>query len=452
MPSRTHRKTRLDLVVRATRGIGADGERPMSVGVRDGRIVTVGAVDADVEADREVTLGADEVLLPGLVDTHVHVNDPGRAHWEGFDSATRAAAAGGVTTIIDMPLNSIPPTIDVPALESKRAAARGRVHVDVGFWGGAVPANLAHLRPLYDAGVFGFKAFLVDSGVEEFPALTTAQLGTTMKALTEVDALLVVHAEDPGVLASSPAAHGDRYRDFLASRPPSSERAAVQTVLGLAEQTGVRAHVVHLSSVASLPALSDARGRGVRVSAETCPHYLVLAAEEIADGDTSSKCCPPIRDQANQDALWRGLRDGTISSVVSDHSPCPADLKCPDTGDFGAAWGGIASLQLGLPLVWTAARDRGVDLAEVVRWMATEPAGLAGLAGKGRIVEGADADLCVFAPEETWAVDARSLHHRHPVTPYEGRNLRGVVRETWLRGEQVTGRRPGGRLLSRTDR
>jgi allantoinase len=424
----------------------------MSVGVRDGRIVTVGAVDADVAADREVTLGADEVLLPGLVDTHVHVNEPGRTHWEGFDSATRAASAGGVTTIIDMPLNSIPPTIDVPALETKRSAARGRVHVDVGFWGGAVPANAEQLRPLYDAGVFGFKAFLVDSGVEEFPALTTAQLAATMTVLRELDALLVVHAEDPRVLAASPAAHGDRYQDFLASRPPSSEEAAVQTVVDLAEQTGARAHVVHLSSASSLPALSEARGRGVQVSAETCPHYLVLAAEQIADGDTSAKCCPPIRDEANRDALWRGLRDGTISSVVSDHSPCPADLKCMDTGDFADAWGGIASLQLGLPLVWTAAGDRGVDLAQVVRWMSTEPAGLVGLSRKGRIVEGADADLCVFAPDETWVVDARSLHHRHPVTPYAGRTLRGVVRGTWLRGEQVSGQRPGGRLLSRTDR
>jgi allantoinase len=452
MPSRTDRIAPLDLVVRASRGIGTDGERPMSVGVRDGRIVTVGAVDADVEADREVTLGADEVLLPGLVDTHVHVNEPGRTHWEGFDSATRAAAAGGVTTVIDMPLNSIPPTIDVPALEAKLSAARGRVHVDVGFWGGAVPANAEQLRPLHDAGVFGFKAFLVDSGVEEFPALTTAQLAATMKALMELDALLVVHAEDPGVLASSPDAHGDRYQDFLASRPPSSEQVAVQTVLGLAAETGARAHVVHLSSASSLPALSQARARGVRVSAETCPHYLVLAAEEIADGDTTAKCCPPVRDQANQDAHWRGLNDGTIGSVVSDHSPCPAALKCLDTGDFGDAWGGIASLQLGLPLVWTAARARGVDLAQVVRWMATEPARLAGLARKGRIVEGADADLCVFAPDEMWVVDAGSLRHRHPVTPYDGRTLRGVVRATWLRGEQVTGQHPGGRLLSRTDR
>ena len=406
-------------------------------------------VDADLAAARVIDLSDDEVLLPGLVDTHVHINEPGRTEWEGFDTATRAAAAGGVTTLIDMPLNSIPPTVDVPALETKRAAAEGRVHVDVGFWGGAVPENLEDLAALHAAGVFGFKCFLTPSGVAEFPHLTTGQLAAALAVLQPLNALMIVHAEDSEVIERQAEPHGLDYADFLASRPAAAEDTAIRTLVELLRETGGRGHVLHLSSAAALPVLAEARRDGVRVSAETCPHYLALAAEDVPAGGTQFKCCPPIREAANSDELWQGLRNGDIECVVSDHSPCTAELKCMDTGDFGQAWGGIASLQLGLPVVWTQARERGVPLTDVVRWMASAPAQLVGQKRKGSIAEGADADLCVFAPDETWVVDAAQLHHRNPVTPYAGAPLRGVVRSTWLRGAEVSGAAPTGRLLRR---
>jgi allantoinase len=439
----------LDLVFRAARAITSEGETSAAVGVVDGRITVVTDIEADLVADRTVELGPDEVLLPGLVDTHVHINEPGRTAWEGFATATRAAAAGGVTTVVDMPLNSIPPTTDVAALATKRAAAEGKVHVDVGFWGGAVPENLHDLAPLYEAGVFGFKCFLSPSGVEEFPHLSTEQLAAALMELRRLDALMIVHAEDATLLEGVPAPAGSRYADFLASRPAAAETTAVATLLDLLGQTGGRGHVLHLSSSAVLPLIVAARGAGVRISAETCPHYLALASEDVPPGATEFKCCPPIREKANREELWAALQAGSIDCVVSDHSPCTEDLKCRDSGDFGDAWGGIASLQLGLPVVWTQARERGIPLHEVVMWMSTAPAALAGLHQKGRIAVGADADLCVFAPDASWVVDPAHLHHRNPVTPYAGSTLRGAVRATWLRGQQVTGDAPSGRLLTR---
>ncbi|MFC4856431.1 allantoinase AllB [Actinophytocola glycyrrhizae] len=438
--------TRPQLVVRARRMITPEGERAGAVGIADGVIV---AVEPELDGPAFVDLADDEVLLPGLVDTHVHVNDPGRTEWEGFASATRAAAAGGVTTIVDMPLNSVPPTTDVAALDLKRATAFGRTHVDVGFWGGAVPGNLAELPALHEAGVFGFKCFLLHSGVDEFGHLSTGELAPAMAVLARIGALLIVHAEDPDLIERAPDPHGRAYRDFLASRPEEAEHRAIATLVDLARRTGARVHVLHLSSAGALPMIAAARRDGVAITAETCPHYLTLTAEEIADGATQFKCCPPIRDAANQDVLWQGLADGVIDCVVSDHSPCTADLKCSDTGDFGAAWGGIAGLQLGLPAVWTAARRRGVPLTEVVRWMARAPSELAGLAGKGAIEVGRDADLCVFAPDGEFTVDAAELFHRNAVSAYHGRRLTGVVRRTWLRGREVTGAAPHGKLLER---
>jgi allantoinase len=441
-----------ELVLRSRRVVLPDGERAATVAVRDGRIVAVEPYEA--VPDDQMAGGAfatrllldlgDVALLPGLVDTHVHVNEPGRTEWEGFATATRAAAAGGVTTIVDMPLNSLPPTVDVAALAVKRAAAHGQCHVDVGFWGGAVPGNAADLPALHDAGVFGFKAFLVDSGVPEFPPLDAGALEAAMR---RVDALFVLHAEDPAGLRPAPAS--PRYADFLASRPAAAEESAVALVLATARATGRRAHILHLSAASVLPLLAAARGDGVRVSAETCPHYLTLDAERVPDGATEFKCCPPIRDRANTDRLWTGLADGTVDCVVSDHSPCPPELKRADTGDFAAAWGGIASLQLGLPVVWTAARDRGCALADVVRWMAAGPADLVGLVRKGRIQVGADADLVAFDPDARFVVDPAALAHRHPVTPYAGAELRGRVVRTWLRGSPVDGGPPRGRLLER---
>jgi allantoinase len=438
----------LDLVFRAARAVTPAGERACCVGVRDGRIV---AVEAELDAPQVVELGPDEVLLPGLVDSHVHVNDPGRTEWEGFASATRAAAAGGVTTIIDMPLNSIPPTVDVAALEVKRKTANGQAHVDVGFWGGAVPGNLADLRGLHEAGVFGFKCFLLHSGVDEFGHLEPDELAAALRELRAFDGLMIVHAEDAHAIDAAPPAQGRRYADFLASRPRRAEDTAIATVIALARETGARVHVLHLSSADALPVIADARRDGVAITVETCPHYLSFTAEEIADGATQFKCCPPIREAGNRDALWQGLRDGLIDCVVSDHSPCTPELKQFEAGDFGAAWGGVSSLQVGLPAVWTQARRRGFALADVVRWMAQRPAGLAGLGSKGRIAPGCDADLVVFAPDAEFVVDPAALHHRNPVTPYAGRALGGVVRGTWLRGTPVDGRTPHGRLLTRGD-
>ncbi len=445
-----------DLALTGTVLLG-DGLRAATVVVTDGRIADVLPAGATVDARDRIVLADDEVLLPGLVDSHVHVNEPGRTEWEGFASATRAAAAGGVTTLIDMPLNSIPPTIDVGALEVKREAARGKVHVDVGFWGGAVPSSLGGLGLLHEAGVFGFKCFLVDSGVPEFPPLTWAEVDRALAEVAAVEGLLVVHAEDAAVLAGAPACQGPSYAGFVGSRPHEAEDVAISGLLDLAARHGARVHVLHLSSAAALGRIAAARAAGVAVTVETCPHYLTLAAEQIADGRTEFKCCPPIRDAANRDALWQALTDGLVDCVVSDHSPSTVDLKCLDTGDFGDAWGGVASLQLGLSLTWTAARSRGVGLDTVVGWMAAAPADLVGLPAKGAIETGRDADLVVLAPDETFTVDPARLHHRNPVTPYAGLELYGVVRRVWLRGQPVViGGRvadvPTGRLLRRGSR
>jgi allantoinase len=431
-------------VFRADRVLVDGREQAAAVVVEGERIVAILPKETLVAGSRDVLLGADEVLLPGLVDTHVHVNEPGRTEWEGFATATRAAAAGGVTTIVDMPLNSLPPTVDVAALEIKRKAADGQCAVDVGFWGGAVPGNTGELRALHDAGVFGVKCFLIDSGVPEFPPLLDPE--PALREVASFDGLLIAHAEDAALVT---AATGRRYTDFVASRPAASEDSAIAGLLRLAASTGARVHVVHLSSAGALPMLAAARAAGVRVSVETCPHYLALTAEEVRDGDTRFKCCPPVREAGNRDALWAAMADGTIDMVVSDHSPCTPELKRLDTGDFGDAWGGIASLQLSLPVVWTEARRRGHGLTDVVRWMAERPAALVGLAAKGRIAAGRDADLVVFAPDAAFTVG--ELHHRNPITPYAGRELYGQVRATWLRGAHVGDTPPRGRLLTRED-
>ena len=462
----------LDLVFRARRVITAEGEVSRCVGVRDGLIVAIEPLDqgmsgAELMIGAEVVdFGEDTVLLPGLVDSHVHVNEPGRTEWEGFASATRAAAAGGVTTIIDMPLNSIPPTVDVPALGLKRQVARDQVWVDVGFWGGAVPTNLSDLRGLHDAGVFGFKCFLVHSGVDEFPHLEPDELEKAMRELKSLGALMIVHAEDAGAIDQASrhvsnhgaaqafdhagTRNGQSYSDFLASRPREAENLAVARVIDLARRIGCRVHILHLSSSDALPMIASARRDGVQLTVETCPHYLTFIAEEIPYGATQFKCCPPIREAENRELLWQGLADGVIDCVVSDHSPCTAELKRLDVGDFGLAWGGIASLQVGLPAVWTEARQRGHTLGDVVRWMAENPAEQAGLRTKGQIAVGRAADFCVLAPDETFVVDVAGLHHKNPICAYSGRTLAGVVRSTWLAGRWVNiDDEPRGRLLER---
>ncbi|MEU2831193.1 allantoinase AllB [Streptomyces lavendulae] len=440
----------VELVVRSTRVITPEGTRAASVAVAGGKITAVLAHDAEVPAGARLEDFGDDVLLPGLVDTHVHVNDPGRTEWEGFWTATRAAAAGGITTILDMPLNSLPPTTTVDHLRVKQEVARSKAHVDVGFWGGALPDNVKDLRPLHDAGVYGFKCFLSPSGVDEFPLLDQEQLATSLAEITGFGGLLIVHAEDPHHLESAPQNPGPKYADFLASRPQDAENTAIQNLIAQAKRLNARVHVLHLSSASALPLIAAAKAEGVAVTVESCPHFLTLTAEEVPDGATEFKCCPPIREAANQDVLWDALADGTIDCIVSDHSPSTADLK---TGDFATAWGGISSLQLGLPAIWTEARKRGRTLEEVARWMSTAPAAIAGLAAKGAIEAGRDADFAVLAPEETFTVDPAHLHHRNQVTAYAGKTLHGVVKSTWLRGTQIADHgiptEPTGLLLER---
>ncbi|KQS98839.1 allantoinase AllB [Cellulomonas sp. Leaf395] len=422
--------TEPDLVVRARRAWVDGTWRAAQVAVTDGRITALdGPVPAGVTV---VDLADDEVLLPGLVDSHVHVNEPGRTAWEGFASATRAAAAGGVTTLVDMPLNSIPPTTTVEALATKRAAAAGKLSVDVAFWGGAVPENLGSLGPLHAAGVRGFKAFLTPSGVDEFGHLDPGQLEAALTEVAALGSVLVVHAEDPADLRGD-GALGERYADFLASRPAVSERHAIGRVIDAVRRTGARAHVLHLSDAGSLDLVRSAKAEGLPLTVETCPHYLALRAEDVPSAATQFKCCPPIRDAGNQDLLWAAVLDATIDAIVSDHSPSTADLK---NADFGLSWGGIAGLQLGLSVVWTEARRRGIDLDVLLPLLTTGPARVAGL-DAGRLAVGAPAHLVAFAPDEQRVVDVHALEHRNAVSPYDGATLTGTVRTVWLHGETI---------------
>lgn len=419
---------------------------PREIGVASGRVAAICELGADLPGAEIFTLAPDEILVPGLVDAHVHVNEPGRTEWEGFASATRAAAAGGTTTLIDMPLNSVPSTINEPALFYKQLVAAGQLYVDTGFWGGAVPGNRDDLLPLHRAGVFGFKCFLADSGVPEFPPLNHEQLEEYLPALAGFGGLLIVHAEDAETLAHAPSAFDSAdYDRFLSSRPPEAELRAIEAVVSRVRRSGARSHILHLSAGDALKTIAAAKSEGLDISAETCPHYLTLTADEIPPGGTTYKCCPPIREPGNADRLWQGLLDGTIDYIASDHSPATADTK---NGGFDTAWGGIASLQLSLPLVWTEARRRGIGLERVVDWMATRPARRLGLADKGDIAIGSAADFAVFVPEESFTVDAARLEHKNSITPYHGRTLFGIVRRTYLHGRAIDRNTPTGRIVT----
>jgi allantoinase len=449
-------------VVRAERIVTPKGIVPGTLHLARGRIVRISTIDDIGGASRQDVLDAGGlIVIPGLVDTHVHINEPGRTEWEGFLTATRAAAAGGVTTLLDMPLNSVPATTNASALEKKRKAAAGRCHVDVGFLGGLVPRNHGDLAKLWEQGVFAFKCFLVPSGVKEFENVTSKDLRAAMPVLAQLGAPLMVHAELPGPIEAAMAELAERdrrqYATYLASRPPAAEVEAVRMVLELARYYAVRVHIVHVSACEVLPLLREARANRLPVSAETCPHYLAIEAEQIQAGVTEFKCAPPIRGRENRDCLWNALADGTLDAIVSDHSPCPPDLKQRETGDFFAAWGGVASLELGLSVVWTETRQRGGSLESVAGWMAQAPAKLAGLQHlKGRLAPGLQADLALMDPDETFPVDPKALKQRHPVTPYAGRTLHGRVHATYLRGElifragEMVGE-PRGRLLARAE-
>jgi allantoinase len=440
---------RFDLLIRAQRAISPEGEVARSIGVKAGRIAAVEPLEARMAADDVLELDKDAVLMPGIVDCHVHICEPGNTEWEGFATATRAAAAGGITTLVDMPLDSVPTTVSVEALEIKREAAEGQCLVDMGFWAGVVPGNLGDLVSLHEAGVVGFKCFLADSGLDDFPPVATADMKAALGILRSLGTPLLVHAESAQAAADIPVAHTRNYLEYLASRPRGIENLAIAEVIEAARTSGGHAHILHLSSSDALPMIATARREGVHLTAETTPSYLTLSAEDIADGATAFKCAPPIREAANREVLWGGLRDGILDLIISDHSPCTPAMKELESGDFGAAWGGVSSLQLGLPLIWTDARERGFTLSDVAKWMSRRPAQLAGLSGKGLIEVGRDADFCVFAPDETFVVDPAKLFHRHPVTPHAGRSLRGVVRSTILRGEPIDPLRPRGKFLRR---
>jgi allantoinase len=451
-----------DLVVRGRRIVTPEGERAAAIHIRGGVITAVSTFD-DIPTRCAVHEAGESAVMPGLVDTHVHINEPGRTEWEGFATATRAAAAGGATTLIEMPLNSIPATTSAAGFQKKIADAAGQLSVDVGFWGGVVPGNVSELRPLWEAGVFGFKCFLVPSGVEEFREVSESDLRAALPELAVLGAPLLAHAELPGPIEKAACkrpkgAPANRYATWLASRPREAENEAIALLLRLAGEFKTRIHIVHLSSSDSILQLRQARARGIRVSVETCPHYLAFVAEEIADGATELKCAPPIRELKNREKLWTALRDGTIDFIVSDHSPSPPAMKAREEGDFLRAWGGIASLQIGLPAVWTQARSRGYALTHVAEWMCRGPARLAGLEKrKGAIAAGCDADLVIWNPDQNFCVHPAGLHHRHKLTPYAGRELFGVVETTFLRGRKVFERgefsaAPAGQILYRDKR
>jgi allantoinase len=434
------------LVIRGDRVVLPDGIRPAAIHVRDGRIVAITsrgdrAVRDDGSPGSAAEIDAGPLVVsPGLVDSHVHINDPGREDWEGFEHATRAAAAGGVTTLVDMPLNSIPPTTTVAGLDAKRRAAATRCFVDVGFWGGVVPGNAGEIEPLAREGVLGFKCFLCPSGVDEFPHVTERDLREACPVLARLGLPLLAHAELPPYLRD-PLGDPRRYATWLESRPPGAEHAAIDLLIRLAGEFHVHVHVVHLASAEAVPSLAAARARGVPITVETCPHYLTFAADEIRNGATAFKCAPPIRGRQHRDGLWAALADGVIDLIATDHSPAPPAMKHLDDGDFVQAWGGIASLQLGLPIVWTGTRTRGLAIDRLAEWMSAAPARLAGLdRTKGRIAIGCDADLVIWDPDAEIRIDAAALEHRHLITPYDGMRMDGRVHTTILRGDVIFNR------------
>jgi len=425
-----------------------DGIAPATVLMKDGAINAVVPYGVELSGEFRVDDYFRAIVAPGVIDAHVHINEPGRADWEGFESATRSAAAGGVTLLVDMPLNSAPVTTTVAALQQKLAASEGKLNTDCGFYAGLVPGNTDQLEPLIDAGVLGTKAFLIHSGLDEFPAVNEADLRAAMPILARRGVPLLAHAELPEAGGPGPGSAGNagsagvpssrRYVDYVASRPPDMELDAIRLLIGLCREYGCPVHIVHLATAAALPLLRAAKAEGLPITVETAPHYLFFESNEIPDGATQYKCAPPIRDAANREGLWEGLREGVIDTIGSDHSPCPSALKNLESGDFMGAWGGVASLQWLLPIVWTGAKSRGFTVEDVTRWLCRNPAQMLGLSRcQGAIAKGREANFAVWEPDESFTVADECNYHRHKTTPYAGRELYGKVHATYLRGLRI---------------
>jgi len=430
--------SKLPFAISSKRVLTPNGLTTACVIVRDGNVVGVTEANQTLDGCHVVDVG-NSVVMPGLVDSHVHVNEPGRTEWEGFESATKAAAAGGITTIADMPLNSDPVTTNYEALQHKLASAKGKIWVDCAFYGGVVPGNAGVLEQMARGGVSGFKCFLIHSGLDEFPNVNEDELRLAMPILQKLRLPLLVHAE----LCHNPHQHDLSekplsYRAFLNSRPRQWENDAIELMIALCREYKCAVHIVHLSSSEALPSIRAAKNEGLPLTVETCPHYLTFAAEEISDGDPRFKCAPPIREAENRELLWQAVLDRTIDFIVSDHSPCTPELKFLDQGDLAKAWGGISSLQFGLPAIWTSASRRGATIADLVRWLSAKPAEFLNLsARKGALAPGYDADIVIWNPEEEFAINAGMIHHRHKITPYDGMKLIGKVEQTYVGGKKV---------------
>lgn len=433
-------------ILRSNKVVTPDGVKQAAIHCREGKIITVTSHD-EISQNVVVEEFGDLVIMPGLVDTHVHINEPGRTEWEGFETATKAAAAGGITTLIEMPLNSSPVTTAVEAFRKKCSVAEGKLYIDCGFYGGLIPGNTDQIEPLIEAGVFGIKAFLIHSGIDEFPNVTESDLRNAMPVIAKHNMPLLVHCELTDERFPPSFQNPKSYSEYLQSRPRKWEDDAIARMIRLAEEYHCKVHIVHVSSSDAIPILERARAQGLPVTTETCPHYLYFTAVEIPDGDTRFKCAPPIRERENKEKLWDALKNGVLDFIVSDHSPSPPSMKFLDTGDFQRAWGGIASLQFGLSIVWTEARKRGFKVSDLARWMSHNPAKFVGLENhKGAIAPGHDADFVVWNPNQSFIVQPSTTFHRHKITPYEGKELFGAVVATFLRGDKVF---DGGEIIGK---